>query len=129
MGCFSGTLDSVNPTAAPIRGARSCTTPKFIAETSTATPSKTPPITSSTSNASKAPAHTSPKSSGCTPPLKPKDKGKQPAEDHTRQRQRFDEEGGLVLNVQQGSVMVDTRRKARRKYMSFNTVIDFRGEL
>ena len=75
------------------------------------------------------PASSSPESPGRIPPPRPKDKGKQPAKimQKKKKRQQSDDAGGSVLDIQQGSVMADTRREAHSRYTSFNAVIDFRG--
>lgn len=109
------------------RGAR----PRAAPKSSTA-PSAAPlafSINDSTPSAGEALARSSPKSPCHYPPLPPKDKEKQSAEDQSKKKKWADESSDAPPEVQQESVVANALKDAHRRYASFNPITDFKGRV
>ena len=89
-----------------------------------------PPITNYTPSISEVPAHSSLELPHHSPLPPLKDKEKQPVDDQSKKRKRAEEGSDAPLEVQQGSIMEYVRREARcSRYVSLNTIMDFRGRV
>ena len=125
MGRFAGTLDSIKSSAGSSRGARSRAAPENKATTTT------PPVPTSDSNPStgEASVRASPEPSRLSPAPQ-QDKGKQPAKEPSNKRRQVDEDVDAPPEVQEGSILADARRKARRGcYVSFNPMTETKGRV